>query len=381
MSGSYSEEHSAKRLSEQSAARKAVRTARRLVVKIGSSSISHAGGGLDREKLDTLTTALEQRMAAGSDVFVVSSGAISAGITPLELHKRPRDIATKQAAAAVGQIELAKAWGESFSRYERTAAQVLLTASDLGKRDRARNAQNTLDRLRLLHAVPIINENDTVATDEIRFGDNDRLAALVAHLVSADALVLLSDVDGLYDSDPRQGNAVFIPEVAHPAAIEGVEASDGGALGTGGMASKLSSALLAADAGVPVLLASSDAAEEALCDASVGTVFAARPKRMTAKKFWVRYSADNAGVLTIDEGAADAVRHRRSLLAAGVVTGEGDFHGGDVVEVRTCAGELVGRGIVAYAAAEMEFLYRMSTAELPRELHAPVIHADDFVVM
>ena len=180
MSGSYSEEHSAKRLSEQSAARKAVRTARRLVVKIGSSSISHAGGGLDREKLDTLTTALEQRMAAGSDVFVVSSGAISAGITPLELHKRPRDIATKQAAAAVGQIELAKAWGESFSRYERTAAQVLLTASDLGKRDRARNAQNTLDRLRLLHAVPIINENDTVATDEIRFGDNDRLAALVA---------------------------------------------------------------------------------------------------------------------------------------------------------------------------------------------------------
>lgn len=169
--------------------REAIRTARRVVVKIGSSSISHPDGGLDRDKLDKLATVLEERMSAGSDVFVVSSGAISAGITPLKLHKRPRDIATKQAAAAVGQVELAKAWGESFDRYGRTVAQVLLTASDLGKRDRARNAQNTLDRIRLLHGVPIINENDTVATDEIRFGDNDRLAALVAHLVSADALV------------------------------------------------------------------------------------------------------------------------------------------------------------------------------------------------
>lgn len=360
--------------------REAIRMARRVVVKIGSSSISHPDGGLDRDKLDKLATVLEERMSAGSDVFVVSSGAISAGITPLKLHKRPRDIATKQAAAAVGQVELAKAWGESFDRYGRTVAQVLLTASDLGKRDRARNAQNTLDRIRLLHGVPIINENDTVATDEIRFGDNDRLAALVAHLVSADALVLLSDVDGLYDSDPRQGNATFIPEVAHPAVIDGVEAGDGGALGTGGMASKLSSALLAADAGVPVLLAASHEADAALRDASVGTVFAARPKRMTAKKFWVRYSADNAGTLIVDEGAAAAVRRRRSLLAAGVVTGEGDFHGGDVVEVRTRAGELVGRGIVSYAAGEMEFMYRMSTDELPKDMHAPVIHADDLVL-
>ena len=181
------------------------------------------------------------------------------------------------------------------------------------------NAQRTLDRLRALHAVAIVNENDTVATNEIRFGDNDRLSALVAHLVGAEALVLLSDIDGLYDSRSREKRkgARFIPEVAGPADLDGVVAGPGSDLGTGGMASKMSSALLAADAGVPVLLAAAADAATALTDASVGTVFAARPHRMSARRFWVRYAAESAGSLTLDEGAVRAVVAAAPLAAAG----------------------------------------------------------------
>ena len=258
-------------------------------------------------------------MKAGSDVVIVSSGAIAAGIEPLRLTKRPTDLATKQAAASVGQVALVNSWSAAFARYNRTVGQVLLTAHDISMRVQHTNAQRTLDRLRALHAVAIVNENDTVATNEIRFGDNDRLSALVAHLVGADALVLLSDIDGLYDSDPRKGNARFISEVDGPADLDGVVAGRGSHLGTGGMASKLSSALLAADAGVPVLLAAASDAATALADASVGTVFAPRPERMSARKFWVRYAAESAGALTLDDGAVRAVvRQRRSLLPAGI---------------------------------------------------------------
>ncbi|EUA33223.1 glutamate 5-kinase [Mycobacterium xenopi 4042] len=189
-------------------------------------------------------------MKAGSDVVVVSSGAIAAGIEPLGLSRRPADLATKQAAASVGQVALVNSWSAAFARYGRTVAQVLLTAHDISMRVSHTNAQRTLDRLRALHAVPIVNENDTVATNEIRFGDNDRLSALVAHLVGADALVLLSDIDGLYDTDPRKSpQARFIAEVSARSDLDGVVAGRGGHLGTGGMASKVSSALLAADAG------------------------------------------------------------------------------------------------------------------------------------
>ena len=205
--------------------------------------------------LAVLASAIEARMKSGTDVVIVSSGAIAAGIEPLGLSRRPTDLATKQAAASVGQVALVNAWSAAFARYDRTVGQVLLTAHDISQRVQHTNAQRTLDRLRALHAVAIVNENDTVATNEIRFGDNDRLSALVAHLVGADALVLLSDIDGLYDSEPRKGGARFIGEVAGPDDLDGVIAGQGSRLGTGGMASKLSSALLAADAGVPVLLA------------------------------------------------------------------------------------------------------------------------------
>jgi glutamate 5-kinase len=364
--------------------REAIRTARSVVVKIGTTALTTPNGMFDASRLATLADAIEARMKAGSDVVIVSSGAIAAGLEPLGLRRRPSDLATKQAAASVGQVALVNAWSSAFGRYDRTVGQVLLTAHDISMRVQHTNAARTLDRLRALHAVAIVNENDTVATNEIRFGDNDRLSAMVAHLVGADALILLSDIDGLYDGDPRKASATkparFIAEVAGPDDLSGVSASGGSHLGTGGMTSKLSSALLAADAGVPVLLAAAADAGAALADASAGTVFAPRPERMSARKFWVRYAADSAGALTLDDGAVRAVvKQRRSLLPAGITAVSGRFHGGDVVELRGADALMVARGVVAYDAGELVTMIGRSTPELPADMRRPAVHADDLV--
>ena len=362
--------------------RDAIRTARSVVVKIGTTALTTPKGMFDASRLASLADAIQARMTAGSDVVIVSSGAIAAGIEPLGLSRRPTDLATKQAAASVGQVALVNAWSAAFGRYDRTVGQVLVSAHDIAMRVQHTNAQRTLDRLRALHAVAIVNENDTVATNEIRFGDNDRLSALVAHLVGADALVLLSDIDGLYDSDPRKGNARFISEVAGADDLDGVIAGGGSLLGTGGMASKLSSALLAADAGVPVLLAAAADAAAALSDASVGTVFAPRPERMSSRRFWVRYAAESTGALMLDDGAVRAVvGHRRSLLPAGITEVSGRFHGGDVVELRSLDGTVVARGVVAYDAAELSTMVGRSTSDLPAEMRRPAVHADDLVAV
>jgi len=366
--------------------RGAIRAARSIVVKIGTTALTDDLGLFDSERLAALADAIERRMESGSDVVIVSSGAIAAGIEPLGLTRRPTDLATKQAAASVGQVALVNAWSAAFGRYGRTVGQVLLTAYDISQRVQHTNAARTLDRLRALHAVAIVNENDTVATNEIRFGDNDRLSALVAHLVGADALVLLSDIDGLYDGDPRTAPkdkpARFIAEVAGPDDLAGVIAGQGSRLGTGGMASKLSSALLAADAGVPVLLAAATDAAAALTDASVGTVFAPRQTRMSSRRFWVRYAAEAAGSLTLDQGAVDAVvKRRRSLLPAGITGLSGKFFGGDVVDLLGPDSELVARGVVAYDAGELATMIGRSTSELPAEERRPAVHADDLVAI
>lgn len=372
--------------SRTSTHREAIRTARSVVVKIGTTALTTPTGVFDANRLATLVEAIESRMRTGSDVVIVSSGAIAAGIEPLRLSKRPTDLATKQAAASVGQVALINSWSTSFARYERTVGQVLLTAHDISMRVQHTNAARTLDRLRALHAVAIVNENDTVATNEIRFGDNDRLSALVAHLVGADALVLLSDIDGLYDGDPRKAGlenpARFIPEVNGSGDLDGVVAGRGSSLGTGGMASKLSAALLAADAGVPVLLAAAADAATALSDASVGTVFAPRAERMSSRRFWVRYAAEAAGALTLDQGAVNAcVRHRRSLLPAGITAVSGRFYGGDVVELRAPDATMVARGVVAYDATELATMLGRSTSELPADMRRPAVHADDLVAV
>ncbi|MFS8103582.1 glutamate 5-kinase [Lentzea alba] len=363
-------------------ARSAVASAARIVVKVGSSSLTTAEGGLDPSRLDALVDALAARCGAGSQVVLVSSGAIAAGLAPLGISRRPRDLATQQAAASVGQLTLAHAYANSFGRYSLTVGQVLLTADDVVRRSHYRNAQRTFSRLLALGAVPVVNENDTVATEEIRFGDNDRLAALVAHLIGADALFLLSDVDALYSGDPRKPGAVRIAEVAGASDVDGVQAGTVGAsgLGTGGMASKLAAARLASSAGIPVLLAGASDAGRALSAADVGTAFAATGSRLTARRFWLGYATDANGRLHLDDGAVAAVvGRRRSLLAAGITGVDGDFEAGDVVELVSLAGEVVARGVVGYDAAELPSLIGRKTHDLPEEQRREVVHADDLV--
>jgi glutamate 5-kinase len=360
--------------------RQAVAQARHLVVKVGSSSLTTAAGGLDRARLDTLVDALATRVAAGTHLVLVSSGAIAAGLAPLGLRRRPRDLATQQAAASVGQLALGYAYAQSWARHGRTVGQVLLTSDDMVRRAHYRNAQRTFARLRGLGVVPVVNENDTVVTDEIRFGDNDRLAALVAHLVGAEGLVLLSDVGGLYDSDPRLGAARLVAEVTGPVDLHGVQVGIGGALGTGGMASKLGAATLASQSGVPVLLAAATQVGRALGVADVGTAFAATGARLSARRFWLRHAAGATGRLQLDDGAVSAVVHRRrSLLAAGITGVEGDFEAGDVVELIDGRGVVVARGMVGFDAAELPELIGRSTRDLPAELRREVVHADDLV--
>jgi glutamate 5-kinase len=368
--------------SSLSPARTAVSGARRIVVKVGSSSLTTATGGLDGSRLDALVDALAARRDSGSQVVLVSSGAIAAGLAPLGIARRPRDLATQQAAASVGQLALAHAYAASFQRHALTIGQVLLTADDVVRRAHYRNAQRTFSRLLALGVLPVVNENDTVATDEIRFGDNDRLAALVAHLIGAEALILLSDVDALYDGDPRRGDASRIAEVADAADTDGVDAGTSGAsgLGTGGMASKLAAARLASSAGIPVLLASAAHADDALAGAEVGTAFAAGNTRLSARRFWLGYAADASGRLHLDAGAVAAVLHRRrSLLAAGITGADGEFEAGDVVELLDPAGQVVARGVVAYDVAEMPALLGRSSHELTPEQRREVVHADDLV--
>ncbi|MBF4553949.1 glutamate 5-kinase [Corynebacterium suicordis] len=354
-----------------------IAAARRIVVKIGSSSLTDDDGRVDPRRIDIIADALEARMARGTDVVVVSSGAVACGMGPLQLNQKPTDLATKQAAASVGQVLLAQEWARSFARYGRTIGQVLLTASDAGVRDRARNAQRTIDRLRQLKAVPIVNENDTVATSNMRFGDNDRLAAVVSHLVFADALFLLSDVDGLFDRNPAEPGAQFVPEVKSGKDLRGVVAGDGGRLGTGGMAAKVSAARLASRAGVPVLLTAMDNIGAALNDAKVGTCFWPQEDRLSAWKFWVLYAAESHGRLHLDAGAVRAISDsRNSLLPVGITRVEGDFSQGQVVDIVGDDGQLVGRGEVSYDSTMLDGMIGKSTRELPDIAQRPVVHAD-----
>lgn len=353
-----------------------IRAAKRVVVKIGSSSLTDDDGRVSPGQIDMIADALEARMDRGTDLIVVSSGAVACGMGPLELQQRPTDLATKQAAAAVGQVLLAQEWARSFACYGRTIGQVLLTASDAGRRDRARNAQRTIDRLRQLRAVPIVNENDTVATSEMRFGDNDRLAALVSHLAFADACILLSDVDGLYDRNPAEPGAAFIPEVRTSKDLRGVVAGDGGRLGTGGMAAKVSAARLASRAGIPVLLTSTENIGAALDDARIGTTFWPREDRLSAWKFWVLYAAEAMGTLHLDAGAVKAVEDHKSLLAVGLTQMDGKFTSGEVVDLVGPDGRVIGRGEVNYDSATLEGMIGKPTSELPEFAQRPVIHAD-----
>jgi glutamate 5-kinase len=372
--------------------RAAVAAAARVVVKVGSSSLTGGTGGtaagIDDARLDRLVDALAASRASGRELVLVTSGAIAAGLGPMRLTRRPRDLATQQAAASVGQGLLMHRYTQAFARHGLTCGQVLLTAEDVVRRAHYRNAQRTLNRLLTMGAVPVVNENDTVATEEIRFGDNDRLAALVAHLVHADLLVLLSDVEGLYDGNPRRPGATLIPDVRSAADLVAarIGRTGQGGVGTGGMASKVEAAGIATAAGIPAVVASVSSVQQVLAGGLVGTLFHPVGRRSSTRLLWLAHASTPRGHLHLDDGAVRAVVERRmSLLPAGVTGVTGTFVAGDPVELLDQNGHAVARGLVNFDATELPGLLGRSTRELARELgpayRREVVHRDDLVVL
>ncbi len=359
----------------------------RIVVKVGSSSLTTAEGHIDPIRLEAIVVAISDARARGDEVVLVSSGAIAAGLGPLGLKTRPRDLATQQAAASVGQGALIAQYSEKFAARGLIVGQVLLTVDDVTRRSHHRNAHQTFAKLGELGVVPIVNENDTVATTEIRFGDNDRLAALVAHLVHADLLLLLSDVDGLYDGRPGRPGATLIEEVRDPADLEGLDIGHVSAskVGTGGMVTKVEAARIATAAGIPVVLTSAAHAGEALSGAKVGTRFEPTGRRRSTRLLWLAHASETTGGVHLDDGAVRALTTRKaSLLPAGITEVSGSFKAGDPIDVIAPDGTVIARGVVNYDSTELPDLMGRSTrdiaAERGEQYEREVIHRDDLML-
>jgi glutamate 5-kinase len=351
--------------------------AKRVVVKVGSSSLTTAAGGIDPARVRALAEVLAGARARGVEVVLVSSGAIAAGLAPLRMKRRPKALPAQQAAASVGQGLLVHRYTEELARHGVITGQVLLTLDDVTRRSHYRNAYQTFAKLLELGVLPIVNENDTVATTEIRFGDNDRLAALVAHLVHADLLVLLSDVDGLYDAAPDAAGSTLVTDVRGPDDLAQVQIGRAGAagVGTGGMHTKLEAARIATGAGIPAVLTSAEHAASALAGDPVGTLFHATGKRRPTRLLWLAHATEPQGTLLLDDGAVRAVTQRRaSLLAAGVTGLKGAFVAGDPVDIAGPDGVPVARGLVNFDSSELPGL-------LGRRGEREVVHRDALVLL
>lgn len=363
--------------------------ARRIVIKIGSSTLVSPEGEPRRAWLHGLATDIAGLKARGAEVIVVSSGAIALGRRRLKLNPGALRLEEAQAAASVGQIALAEAWTEALAASGLTAAQILLTLDDTEERRRYLNARATIATLLGLHAVPVINENDTVATAEIRFGDNDRLAARVAAMIGADALVLLSDIDGLYTDNPvKNAGATFLPEIAEiTPEIEAMAGRPGSDMGSGGMVTKLMAAKIATAAGchMAIALGQIDNPLARLAAGGRASWVLAKSNPATARKQWILGALKPAGTLTVDAGAEAALRSGKSLLPIGVTAATGAFERGDAVVVRSAAGTEIARGLVAYEGDEARRLVGRRSSEIETVLGYPgraaMIHRDDLVVL
>ncbi|HUH07045.1 MAG TPA: glutamate 5-kinase [Egibacteraceae bacterium] len=362
----------------------------RVVLKVGSSSLRDASGGLDIDLVAELVRQIAGLREQGTEVVLVSSGAVAAGIAPLGLSARPQSLAMLQAAASVGQGILVHTYQSSFARHGLVCGQVLLTPDDVVVRARYLNARTTFEKLLELGAVPLVNENDTVATDELKFGDNDRLAALAASMLGAGLLVLLSDVDGLLDGDPAEGaKLAVVDRVDDVASLDGrLFGGVGSEVGSGGMASKLEAARIMAFSGGHAVIANArrpGVIGQAVDGDHVGTWFPPARRRPESRKLWIAFAPIPKGRLVVDEGAARALVQRgSSLLAAGVVDAVGDFTAGDAVDVIGPEGRPLARGLVAYARRDVLQLRGRSTEDLAAELGVEyakaIIHRDSLVV-
>lgn len=362
--------------------------AKRVVVKIGSALLTDkATGALNQSWFASMIEDVARLRARGQEVVIVSSGAIALGRGALGLPKGTLKLEESQAAAAAGQIHLAHAFQEALKKHGATCAQVLLTLDDTEQRRRYLNARSTLTTLIKLGAVPVINENDTIATTEIRYGDNDRLAARVATMISADCLVLLSDIDGLYTAPPHMPGAEHLPVVnAVTPEIEAMAGDAGSEFSKGGMKTKIEAAKIAVSAGCQMVIASGHvlAPLKAIEDGARATWFLADQSPASARKRWIQGSLQPRGKLIIDPGAAKALESGRSLLPAGVSALEGHFERGDAVMVKTAEGREIARGLVAYSSEDAQLIIGHNSSEIEARLgyrgRTAMIHRDDLVL-
>ena len=363
--------------------------AKRIVIKIGSSLLTdETSGSVHEAWLHALADDIQALKNQGKEIIVVTSGAIALGRLQLGLRAKPVLLEEKQAAAACGQISLFTAWAAALARYNLKVAQLLLTAEDSIERNRYLNARNTIDTLLELGAIPIINENDTVATAEIRFGDNDRLAARVAQMAGADVLVLFSDIDGLYSADPSTNpKAEFIAEVKEITAdIERMAGGVASGVGTGGMITKLAAAKIAMSAGCHMIIARGNVMHplQALIQSGKHTRFLAKESPLSARKHWISGSLHPAGSVTIDDGAVSALKSGKSLLPAGVVGIEGKFDRGDAVLIKDRQSSIIGKGLIAYAYADAVRIQGKKSQDIEMILgfkrRDVLIHRDDMVL-
>lgn len=364
-------------------------TAKRVVVKLGSNVIT-AANSLNLDVINAITRQICTLLDQGMEVILVSSGAMAAGLRKMQMSRRPDEIPKRQAISAIGQSGLMNAYEKSFGNYGRQVAQILLTAEDLNNRKRYLNARNTINTLMAWQVVPIINENDTIMIEEIKLGDNDNLAAMITLLMDADFLFILTDIDGLYDKDPRKyPDATLIEKVStFEQKIEDYASDIPGTLGTGGMLSKISAARKVTAAGIPMIIARGDIDDVLLKlheSAPIGTYFEPRAKKMASRKCWIAYTIDPKGSITLDDGAVKAVEENgRSLLPIGVVDVSGRFDEGAAVHFKTLDGRVIGTGLTNYSSQDINLIKGLKTSQiescLGARLYDEVIHRDNMVI-
>jgi len=363
--------------------------ARRVVVKLGSNVIT-AENSLNLELIESISSQISRLMDNGIEVILVSSGAMAAGLRKMGMDRRPDEIPKRQAISAIGQSGLMNAYDKSFGQFNKKVAQILLTAEDLNNRKRYLNARNTLHTLIKWKVVPIINENDTIMVEEIKLGDNDNLAAMITLLMDADFLFILTDIEGLYNKDPRQySDAELIPKVTRfKKEIEDFASEIPGSLGTGGMLSKIQAAQKVTSAGIPMIVAKGNIPDILLHlfdGKEYGTYFVPKTEKMPSRKCWIAYTLAPKGSLVIDDGAVRAVRQNgKSLLAIGILSVEGDFEEGAAVSFKTADNEIIGTGLVNYRSLDIHLIKGLKTSQIKGCLggkhYDEVIHRDNLVL-